>query len=141
VLDRYELAAGKLGALLTRRASRDLFDTHQFLTWGNLDPKRLRVAFVVYGAMNRKDWRTVSVDDINFEVGELKNQLLPLLRKDFLAKVWESDHICLYVLWGDEDNPEAKTDLDSIQKGYRVDRYDDTPSHSISSCSGNVTDR
>ena len=82
ILDIHELAAGKLAALLARRASRDLFDAHQLLLRGGLDPQRLRIAFVVYGAMNRKDWRTVSVDDIAFEPLELRNQLIPTLRPE-----------------------------------------------------------
>ncbi|MCK4727607.1 MAG: nucleotidyl transferase AbiEii/AbiGii toxin family protein, partial [Desulfobacterales bacterium] len=56
VLDPHELAAGKLTALLARHADRDLFDVHLLLTHGGLDNRRLRLAFVVYGAMNRKDW-------------------------------------------------------------------------------------
>lgn len=85
VLDIHELAAGKLAALLARRVSRDLFDAHHLLLHGGLDPQRLRVAFVVYGAMNRKDWRTVSPDDIAFEPRELRNQLVPTLRPDALG--------------------------------------------------------
>ena len=45
----------------------------------DLDRKRLRLAFVVYGAMARKDWRTVSVADVEVDAGELFNQLLPVL--------------------------------------------------------------
>ena len=82
ILDIHEVAAGKLAALFARRASRDLFDAHQLLLRGGLDPQRLRIAFVVYGAMNRKDWRTVSVDDIAFEPRELRNQLVPTLRSE-----------------------------------------------------------
>jgi predicted nucleotidyltransferase component of viral defense system len=85
VVDIHELAAGKLAALLARHGSRDLFDTHQLLTSSNLDRERLRLAIVVYGAMNRKDWRTVSTSDVSFETNELENSLLPLLRRDFLA--------------------------------------------------------
>lgn len=84
ILDIHELAAGKLAALLSRHQARDLFDAHQLLNRDDLDHQRLRLAFVVYGAMNRKDWRTVSVDDVNFEKGELEYQLIPLLRKDSL---------------------------------------------------------
>jgi hypothetical protein len=82
VLDIHELAAGKLAALLSRHASRDLFDVHLLLAQGNLDPQRLRMAFVVYGAMNRKDWRTVSAKDVGFEARELREQLVPMIRKD-----------------------------------------------------------
>ncbi len=45
-----------------------------------LDRVRLRTAFVVYGAMNRRDWRTVSVEDVAFDPSELSSQLVPALR-------------------------------------------------------------
>jgi len=84
LLDLHELAAGKLRALLSRRASRDLFDAHRLLTdpdvRAQLDPARLRLAFVVYGAMSRTDWRTVSPAQVTFDPVELKNKLVPLLR-------------------------------------------------------------
>lgn len=80
VLDHHELAAGKLAALLARRQARDLFDSHRIFQMDNLDPQRLRVGFVVYGAMNRKDWRTVTTDDVDFDAMELTRQLGPTLR-------------------------------------------------------------
>jgi len=80
VIDIHELAAGKLAALHARRQARDLFDSHRILHMENLDHDRLRTAFVVYGAMNRKDWRTVSIEDVNFESAELARQLIPTLR-------------------------------------------------------------
>ncbi len=82
VLDLHELAAGKLAALLSRHASRDLFDAHQLLTRATLDPTRLRLAFVVYGAMNRKDWRTVTAADVGFAPAEVERELLPTLRRE-----------------------------------------------------------
>ena len=90
VIDIHELAAGKLAALLTRRQARDLFDSHGILNMKNLDHDRLRTAFVVYGAMNRKDWRTVSSEDVIFESAELARQLIPTLRVN-TAKEQESD--------------------------------------------------
>ncbi len=84
VLDIHELAAGKFAALLARHASRDLFDAHHLLTQKELDKNKLRLGFVLYGAMNRKDWRTVCVDDICFDKNELRNQLLPVVRKQFV---------------------------------------------------------
>lgn len=39
----------------------------------------LRIAFVVYGGMNRKDWRTVSIEDMDFDTDELARQLMPTL--------------------------------------------------------------
>jgi len=82
VLDLHELAAGKLAALLARHASRDLFDAHQLLTAQQLDRDRLRLAFVVYGALNRKDWRTVSPSHVAFSRSEFRNELIPVLRRD-----------------------------------------------------------
>jgi len=79
VLDLHELAAGKLAALLARKQARDLFDSHRLLRMDNLDFSRLRIGFVVYGAMNRKDWRTVSAADVDFDAIELARQLAPTL--------------------------------------------------------------
>ena len=81
MLDLHELAAGKLAALLARGQARDLFDSHQLLKLPALDHALLRVAFVVYGAMNRKDWRTTSIDDVRFDHGELARRLIPTLRR------------------------------------------------------------
>jgi hypothetical protein len=86
VLDLHELAAGKMAALFARHASRDLFDAYQLLTSGKLAPARLRLGFILYGAMNRKDWRTISLDDLAYDMRDLRNQLLPMLR----GKVRES---------------------------------------------------
>ena len=80
VLAYHELAAGKLAALLARKQARDLFDGHRVLQMDYLDPRLLRIGFVVNGAMNRKDWRTVSADDVDFDAIELARQLIPTLR-------------------------------------------------------------
>lgn len=80
LVDEHELAAGKIAALLARQASRDLFDVHRLLTRGGFDPKRLRMAFVVYGGMNRKDWRTVGLDDAPLSEDEVRDRLVPVLR-------------------------------------------------------------
>jgi len=84
MLNLHELVAGKLAALLSRKASPDLFDVHLLLRSTDLDEECLRLAFVVYGAMNRRDWREVSVQDANSSAKELRDQLLPFLRRDFL---------------------------------------------------------
>jgi len=86
VLDLHELAAGKLAALLARRASRDLFDANQLLARGDLEREKLRLGFVVYGAMNRIDWRKVSIEDVGYDPTELDNELAPVIRSEFLAK-------------------------------------------------------
>ena len=108
ILDIHELAAGKLAALLARRASRDLFDAHHLLLRGGLDPQRLRIAFVVYGAMNRKDWRTVSVDDIAFEPRELRNQLVPTLRSEALGDATDP------IAWARSLNDECRDALRAV---------------------------
>jgi len=82
VLDHHELAGGKLAALLARGASRDLFDARELLKTGSLDTDKLRLAFVVYGGVNRVDWRTVSVDMVAISVEDVKRKLLPMLRHD-----------------------------------------------------------
>lgn len=80
VLNIHELAAGKLAALMSRRQPRDLFDVREIFRIGEFDRERLRIAFVVYGAMNRKDWRIISPADIDIDAGEIETQLVPLLR-------------------------------------------------------------
>lgn len=87
VLDELELAAGKLTALLARHAARDLFDAHKILSRGGLNNERLRLAFVIYGGMNRRDWRKVSVQDVRFDANEVKDSLTPLLPSDFLERI------------------------------------------------------
>lgn len=83
LLDLHELAAGKLVALMSRRASRDLYDAHRLLIdpalRQKIDIDRLRLTFVIYGAMNRRDWRTLKIEDIGFDPKELENKLIPVL--------------------------------------------------------------
>ncbi len=89
VLDLHELAGGKLAALFSRTAARDLFDAHRLLTSIDTDPTRLRLAFVLYGAMNRKDWRTISPDNVNVDLNEARRQLFPLLVQQNLTRANE----------------------------------------------------
>ena len=37
---------------------------------------------MIYGAINRKDWRIVSEKDIGFDTNEIMNELIPVLRSD-----------------------------------------------------------
>lgn len=82
ILDIHELAAGKLCALFSRQASRDLFDAHALLSRSDLEREKLRLEFVVYGAYSRRDWRILSPDDIRCDQSELQQQLIPVLRGD-----------------------------------------------------------
>lgn len=86
VLDIHELVAGKLSALFSRRQARDLFDCHRVLHTDDLQRDRLRIAFVVYGGMNRKDWRTVSVEDVEYDGAEFERQLGPTLHARILRE-------------------------------------------------------
>jgi len=90
VLDAHELAAGKLAALFGRGASRDLFDVRELLRRGGLDRTKLRLGFVVYGGMNRRDWREVSFDDVQADPDEVDRLLVPMLRGDLAP---DRDHI------------------------------------------------
>ena len=85
VLDIHELAAGKLAALFSRHQVRDLFDVHHLFFHKNFDQERLRIAFVIYGACNRKDWRRISIEDITFNTKEIDRTLLPLLRSNMIS--------------------------------------------------------
>jgi len=82
VLDPHELAAGKLAALLARSANRDIFDAHRLLVAPDLDHKLLRLGFVVYGGINRRDWRTVSPGDVKGDPANAWRDLVPTLRSD-----------------------------------------------------------
>ena len=86
VVDLHELAAGRLAALLDRGRARDLFDSRLIFRMSSLDSERLRIAFVVYGAMVRRDSRTVSVADVGFDATELTRQLTPTLHRDALPR-------------------------------------------------------
>jgi len=94
LLDIHELWAGKLAALVARQTTRDLFDVQSLLNKRALNHDRLRLAFVVYGAMNRKDWRTLAAERLVIDDHDLVNHLIPLVRADALpesarTETWE----------------------------------------------------
>ena len=84
VLDFHELTAGKLVALFDRNAPRDLFDACRLLREVPFDNSKLRPAFVVYGGIARRDWRTITIDDIRVDSKDVSQQLLPMLRSDLV---------------------------------------------------------
>jgi hypothetical protein len=69
-----------LHALLGREASRDLFDSHQLLTKWPLDLQKLRLAFIIYTAMERDHWQRISLDNIKFTVKDIRDRLIPVLK-------------------------------------------------------------
>ena len=91
VVDIHELVAGKLAALLSRKQARDLFDCCEIFDSSGIDHNQLRTAFIVYGAMNRKDWRTISIDDIDFDAEDLTRQLIPTLSQNAAKALKDSD--------------------------------------------------
>lgn len=86
VLDFHDLASGKLAALFSRNASRDLFDAREMLRRDDLDWDKLRLGFVVYGGMARRDWREVSLDDVAADIQEVDRMLVPMLRDGVTPK-------------------------------------------------------
>lgn len=82
VVDEHELAAGKLAALVARSASRDVFDVRELLRRPGLDRAKLRLGFVIYGGMNREDWRAITIDHVQASPGDVDSQLVPMLRLD-----------------------------------------------------------
>lgn len=86
VLDIHELAAGKLSALFTRNASRDLFDTYYLFTQSKLDTTKLRLAFVVYIAMTTIDISKLNNYQLQYNLLDIRNKLLPVLRQQKLPR-------------------------------------------------------
>ncbi len=80
-LDLHELAGGKLAALLDRSASRDIFDACGLFEHPDLDLEKLRLAFVVMGAMSRTtDLRKVHSASTTIDKQDFRNSVEPLLR-------------------------------------------------------------
>jgi predicted nucleotidyltransferase component of viral defense system len=79
MLDLHELAAGKLAALFGRGASRDLFDVRGLLRSEAIDRGKLRMGFVVYGGFSRRDWRTVSLEEVQADAVRVEREIVPLL--------------------------------------------------------------
>jgi len=86
VLDIHELAAGKLSALFSRKASRDLFDAHFLLTRCNLEQVKLRLAWVVYLAMTELSLDKLSIRTLDYDVTDIHNKLLPVLQQKDLPR-------------------------------------------------------
>lgn len=81
IQSEYETAAAKLATVIVRGASRDLFDARELLRFGDLDRRKLRVAFVLYGVLQRIDWRTASISKIAPTSADVA-AFLPQLRRD-----------------------------------------------------------
>lgn len=82
IVEDHELAAGKLAALVARSASRDVFDAREILRRPGLDRANLRLGFVVYGGLNRVDWREITVEHVRTTAADVDSHLVPMLRLD-----------------------------------------------------------
>jgi predicted nucleotidyltransferase component of viral defense system len=100
VLDLHEVVAGKLVALLDRRAARDLFDARRILETQTLDWRLVRAGVLAWGAAGRRDWREASLDDIGGDPRELRQKLAICLPRDFFDAAggvdrWIADSVAL----------------------------------------------
>lgn len=82
VIDLREIVAGKLVALVDRRAARDLFDARRILAVQDLDWAAIKAAVLAFGASGRRDWRLASIDDIGGDPRELRQKLAICLPPD-----------------------------------------------------------
>jgi hypothetical protein len=76
-----------LTTVFARGASRDLFDIHNIVnSLENFDLNKVRLAFLVFGAMNRIDFTNINIDYIKINTIEMKNRLIPLIGKSIINK-------------------------------------------------------
>ncbi len=87
VLDIHEIVAGKMVALVTRRAARDLFDAHRIIAIPSLDWAKIKAATLMIGASAKSfDWRTASPDDIGCEIGDITGKLTMCLHDRYFDR-------------------------------------------------------
>ena len=75
VLDLHEVVAGKIVALVSRRAARDLFDARRILSIEGLDWRWIKIAVLAMGISGRQDWRSISVEAIQGDPRYLRQSL------------------------------------------------------------------
>lgn len=83
VLDLEEVAGGKLAALLSRSATRDLFDVRSILEMKGLDETNIRAMFLVSAAASWADARKASIDVDALEDPVARHNLVECLPRDF----------------------------------------------------------
>ncbi len=91
VLDLHEIVAGKIVALVDRRAARDLFDARRILSINGLDWRQIKAAVLAMGASGRRDWRIVSAAAIDGDPREFRRKLAVCLPRNRFAGVREVD--------------------------------------------------
>lgn len=100
VVDRHEVIAGKLVALLDRRAARDLFDAERIFALDDVNWKWVRAGMLAIGAASRADWRKVSPSAIAADMRELKQKLAICLPRgrfgdDSAIEAWINQTVAL----------------------------------------------
>ena len=100
VVDIHEVVAGKLVALLDRRAARDLFDARRILAAHGLDWSLIRAGVLAWGAAGRRDWREASLEDIGGDPRELRQKLAICLPRDHFeaaggVEAWIAESVAL----------------------------------------------
>lgn len=99
VIDIHEIVAGKIVALIDRRAARDLFDARRILSIEDLDWTRIRAAVLALGASGRRDWREASVEDIGGDPKELRQKLAICLPRKYFEEAgvesWIEESVAL----------------------------------------------
>ena len=101
VIDLHEVVAGKLVALVDRRAARDLFDARRILETQTLDWSLVRGGGSGLGGRRRRDWREASLDDIGrADPKELRAKLAICLPRDFFeaaggVDAWIADTVAV----------------------------------------------
>ena len=94
ILNHHELGAGKLSALFSRNAARDIFDAHHLMVNTELDIEQLRLAFIIYLCMGSiANPLEISPDSIQFDEREFRQKLMPVvpsLQNDQDLKFWKT---------------------------------------------------
>lgn len=91
VIDLHETIAGKLVALLDRRAARDLFDARRIFALPSIDWRLVKAAMLALGASGRNDWRKASADSIGADPNELRQKLLICLPRTAFSEAGSVD--------------------------------------------------
>ncbi len=82
VANKLEVFASKVVDCFARKASRDLYDIHLLeRQLDTLDLQKLRLAFTVFGGMNRENWLKMNERSLRVDRDDLRKRLLPLLRE------------------------------------------------------------
>lgn len=108
LLDLHELASGKLVALIDRKTGRDFFDAYQLFSHPMLDLKKLRPCFVAYAAMSKANFLGLNVNNIDIDLKDLQNKLIPVLKYPF------SNEFSSAIEWANSLVSKVKTGLTQL---------------------------